>query len=92
MSGEASWLTLAILVAGVVFVLGLAWVGLAAKGFRRVKLSVECPATSHAATLVALQNDTSGRYTDVVRCSELQGDTTCAHTCLDRMNAPSQTS
>jgi len=92
MSAEASWITLAIWIAGAVFVLGLAAAGLAAKGVRRVWLSVECPATSHPATVVTLQNKMSGRCTDVVNCSELDGDVTCARTCLAQVNDPSRTS
>jgi len=88
MSGEASWITLALMLVGVVFVVGLAFVGLSAKGFRRVKESVECPATHHGATLVTLQSETSGRHTDVVSCSELKGNVTCDRACLAQVNEP----
>lgn len=88
MSGEASWITLAILLVGAAFVVGLAWVGLATKGFRRAKASVECPTTKHGATIVTLTSETSGRATDVVSCSELKGNVTCDRACLAQVNAP----
>lgn len=92
MSGEASWITLAVLIAGAVFVLGLLAFGLASKGFRRVKVAVECPATAHGATLVTLQSESSGRHVDIASCSELHGDVTCDHACLAQVNPPLRSS
>lgn len=92
MTGQASWITLALLLIGAGFVLVLVAVGVATKGFRRVWLSVECPVTSQTATVVALQSETSGRYTDVARCSELEGDATCSRSCLTQVNPLPRTS
>jgi len=87
MTGDASWVTLAALIVGGVFILALVAAG-RAKGLRRARLSVECPATSRVANLVTLQDETNGRHTDVVSCSELRGDVTCAKTCLAQANPP----
>jgi hypothetical protein len=92
MAGEASWITLFIMIVGAVFVLGLLAAGLATKGFRRSRQLAKCPATWHGATLVTLQSERSGRHTDVITCSELQGEVTCARTCLAQLNPPFQTS
>lgn len=45
--------------------------------------AVKCPATSCGASLLTLQDQGSGRHTDVVRCSELHGEETCARACLE---------
>jgi len=47
--------------------------------------TVECPATSCGANVLTLQNQESGRHTDVVRCSELHGEETCARACLEQL-------
>jgi hypothetical protein len=88
MAGEASWITVGLMMIGVIFIVGLIAFGRSVKGVRRVKLAVQCPPTGHGATVVALQSETSGRYTDVVRCSELHGDVTCGRTCLAQVNPP----
>lgn len=85
MSGEASWLTLAIMLGGALFVIGLVVAAFASNGFRRVQRSVECPGTSHPASLVALESQTSGRPADVLRCSELHGQVTCNRACLNQL-------
>ena len=86
MSGEPSWITAALMLGGALFVVGLAAFGRAVKGFRRVSLSVACPATGHPARLVTLQSERTGEHTDVVRCSELSGDVTCDRACLAQAN------
>jgi hypothetical protein len=76
------------MMSGVLFVVGLAVFGRAQKGFVRAKVAVDCPATSHLASLVALKDEASGRYMDVVRCSALRGDVTCDRACLGQVNPP----
>ena len=86
MSGEASWITLAILMVGAFGVVVLTATQRAKKGFQRVCLAVECPATSRQATVVMLRSETTGLCTDVADCSGLNGDVTCARTCLAQVN------
>jgi hypothetical protein len=51
--------------------------------------TLNCPATSCGATVLTLQDQESGRHTDVVRCSELHGEETCAHGCLAQLKPAS---
>ncbi len=85
MTGEAAWLTPALLLVGVLFVAGLVAVAKAMKGFRRVLRTVECPTLAKQASLVVLQNEATGRHTDVLTCSALRGPVTCAHGCLEQL-------
>jgi hypothetical protein len=88
MSGAAFWIAGALLIALAVFVLGVVAAQLGAKRTRRVWLSVQCPATADEAAVVLLQDKDSGRYTDIVRCSEIECGVTCARGCVPPLNVP----
>lgn len=90
MSGAALWIALAVLIAGAAFALRWAAVLVSRKTPRRAWLTLECPATSQAAAVIAAQDEMSGQYTDIVRCSELECSVKCARGCLVQIHSSSK--
>jgi hypothetical protein len=86
MTGEASWVTMTVLLAGLVFVLALWFAATSLRGLRRVGHTVHCPMLAREVGVVALQSEVSGRHTDVVRCDALSGPVTCDRACLAQLN------
>jgi hypothetical protein len=89
MNGEASWLTVAILLFGLLGIGMLAAVGTQiGMKLRAVRRRVQCP-RGRECECVLLQNPSDGHWVDVAACSAFDDPerVTCKRRCLERVAA-----
>ena len=91
MYGEASWLTLFVVIVGGLGVLALVYLVQMRRSQRRVKAEILCPKSGKHVRVTLLQDGLSGRWIEVVRCAEFAPSdrVICERQCIanDRMSA-----
>lgn len=91
MTGEAHWLTLALLGLGAIGILVLLYFASRLDWrFRLTRRKLECPVHHEQVDITAIRDEKTGQLTSVQSCSHFikPGEVTCAQGCLRTANAP----